>query len=197
MRWLYVTFRIWRATATDSSGKRREIVFNGGEWLQANYLKNPWQSQSTALLIKRLLLPLPQSATPSSQTVGPFLSPWWGTISIKSRNSAHSDSHLPSPSDHCWTPSLKVAPLAIESLQPKKGVTMCRGFTQWLQHIYPNLPNCWAQREVTSLSSHPKRTFLFQRNFIHWTSDQIMCCGVAGHQRKLQSWPSIATLQVL
>ena len=82
---------------------------------------------------------------------------------------------------------LKVAPLAIESLQPKKGVTMCRGFTQWLQHIYPNLPNCWAQREVTSLSSHPKRTFLFQRNFIHWTSDQIMCCGVAGHQRKLQS----------
>ena len=91
--------------------QRREIVFNGGEWLQANYLKNPWQSQSTALLIKRLLLPLPQSATPSSQTVGPFLSPWWGPIFIKSRNSAHSNSHLPSPSDHCWTPSLKVAPL--------------------------------------------------------------------------------------
>ena len=55
--------------------QRREIVFNGGEWPQA-YLKNPWQSQSTALLIKRLLLPLPQSATPSSQTVGPFLSSW-------------------------------------------------------------------------------------------------------------------------
>lgn len=93
--------------ALESGGKLFSMVANGCRPTTSTILG----SQSTALLIKRLLLPLPQSATPSSQTVGPFLSPWWGTISIKSRNSAHSNSHLPSPSDHCWTPSLKVAPL--------------------------------------------------------------------------------------
>lgn len=72
---------------------------------------------------------------------------------------------------------LKVAPLAIESLQPKKGVTMCaspNGFNTLL-----------GAKGGHIIIQSAKKDFFVSKEF--HTLPVNRSCGVAGHQRKLQS----------